>query len=148
MRIFIDTEFLELEDDIALLSVGMVREDGLTYYAEVFECDKSLANNWVKENVLPYLSGPVKFKLEIASDLAIFCSEATEFWAYGIPDLDYNLITRLFRGKIPDGWPKGAYEVMTRYKTSSFIFPPEQTTIKHHALNDALWVKKIYESQS
>jgi len=148
MKIFLDTEFLDLKDDISLLSIGMVREDGKTYYAELRECKKELANEWVQKNVFPHLTGPVKFKEQVVEDLLEFCGEEAEFWAYGIPDLDYDLVMRLFLWKIPEGWSKGAYDVMTVFKTSRFINPPAQTTIPHNALNDALWAKEIYESQS
>jgi hypothetical protein len=145
MKIFIDTEFIDLEDDIDLLSLGLVREDGKTYYAELYECDKSRANEWVKHNVLPHLTGPIKFKKDIASDLIDFCGPDAEFWAYGIPELDYNLIMRLLIWKIPSRWSKGAYDVMSVFPYSGIIFPPEQKSVKHHALNDALWAKEIYE---
>jgi hypothetical protein len=148
MKIFFDTEFLDGDDDINLLSIGMVREDGKTYYAELHECDKSLANDWVKENVFPHLTGPVKFKEQIVQDLLNFCGDEAEFWAYGIPDLDYNLVMRLFGWKIPKSWSKGDYDVMSVFQTSSWVFPPKQKTIPHNALNDALWAKEIYESQS
>ena len=148
MKIFFDTEFLDVDKDILLLSLGMVREDGKTYYAELHECDRSLANECVKLNVFPHLTGPIKFKDQVCSDLLEFCGEEAEFWAYGIPDLDYNLVMRLFMWSIPKGWSRGAFDVMSIFKTSSFINPPTQTTIPHNALNDALWVKEIYESQS
>jgi hypothetical protein len=144
MKIFFDTEFLDGDDDINLLSIGMVREDGKTYYAELHECDKSLANDWVKLNVFPHLTGPIKFKEQVVQDLLNFCGDEAEFWAYGIPDLDYNLVMRLFGWKIPKSWSKGAYDVCAVNKDNI----PIQTTIPHNALNDALWAKEIYESQS
>lgn len=153
MKIFLDTEFLDADDDIHLLSLGMVREDGKTYYAELHECDRSLANEWVKLNVFPHLTGPVKFKSQVCRDLLDFCGEEAEFWAYGIPDLDYNLVMRLFMWTIPKGWSRGAFDVCSgKGHNGSFYLPPTQTTIPptqttipHHALNDALWAKEIYD---
>lgn len=147
MRIFIDTEFIEGPDDIYLVSIGLVKENGETYYAELAPSYHYLANKWVRDNVLSVLTGPVKFKEQIALDLVKFCKGVTEFWAYGIPEIDYNLMVRLCGYNIPIDWPSGAYEVSQRLsRNGSFILPPEQKTVKHHALNDAIWAKEIYES--
>ena len=40
MRICFDTEFIEDGRTIDLLSIGLVREDGATYYAEPAEADE------------------------------------------------------------------------------------------------------------
>jgi len=55
MRIWFDTEFIDDGKNIELLSIGMVREDGKTYYAEAKEADRSRATGWVSQNVLPQL---------------------------------------------------------------------------------------------
>jgi 3' exoribonuclease, RNase T-like len=54
MKYFFDTEFIELAEEktIDLISIGIVAEDGRTYYAISEEFDASAASNWVKENVL------------------------------------------------------------------------------------------------
>ena len=51
MRVFFDTEFIEDGRTIDLISIGMARQDGRTYYAEVGETDLSRASPWVRENV-------------------------------------------------------------------------------------------------
>ena len=40
MKIFFDTEFIEDGKTIDLLSIGAVRDDGETYYAEPAEADR------------------------------------------------------------------------------------------------------------
>lgn len=55
MRYFYDTEFLEDGHTIDLVSVGVVAEDGREFYAVSTEFDPSVANQWVRENVLPQL---------------------------------------------------------------------------------------------
>lgn len=55
-----DTEFIEDGRTIDLLSIGLVRYDGTTYYAEPAETDRTRASEWVVENVMPHLTGPVK----------------------------------------------------------------------------------------
>lgn len=56
-KIWFDTEFMDDGITIELISIGMVRDDGVEYYAESAEADLSKANDWVKENVLNHLTG-------------------------------------------------------------------------------------------
>lgn len=63
MRVYMDTEFIEDGRTIDLLSIGMVREDGATFYAVSSEADHSKASPWVQENVLPYLDRPPELRL-------------------------------------------------------------------------------------
>ena len=72
MRIYFDTEFIEDGRTIDLLSIGLVREDGATYYAEPAEADRDRASDWVRENVLPHLTGPVKPRAVIAQEIVAF----------------------------------------------------------------------------
>jgi hypothetical protein len=55
MRYWFDTEFLEDGRSIDLLSIGIVAEDGRDQYWQSVECNRSRANDWVRENVLPHL---------------------------------------------------------------------------------------------
>jgi len=55
MRIFFDCEFIEDGHIIDLISIGMIKENGSTFYAENSECDLDRADPWVKENVIPHL---------------------------------------------------------------------------------------------
>ena len=71
-RIWFDTEFIENGKTIELLSIGLVKDDNSEYYAESAEVDKSLANDWVKENVLVHLTGEVKPRVQIAREIFEF----------------------------------------------------------------------------
>jgi len=82
MRVWFDTEFIEDGRTIDLISIGMVRQDGALYYAEVEETDMSRASSWVRENVLPRLTGPRKPRAVIAQEVVEFCRAEPEFWAY------------------------------------------------------------------
>lgn len=55
MKYFFDTEFIEHATGIQLVSIGIVREDGKTFYAESSTFDERLADGWVVENVLKKL---------------------------------------------------------------------------------------------
>lgn len=55
MKIFFDTEFTGLHKDTTLISIGLVDEDGKTFYAEFSDYDRSQVDYWIKENVLAHL---------------------------------------------------------------------------------------------
>ena len=57
MRYWFDTEFIEAgaEAPIHLLSIGIVSEDGRTYYAQLHHKDFPKAGDWVACNVFPFL---------------------------------------------------------------------------------------------
>lgn len=65
MRYYYDTEFLEDGSTIALISIGIVNEDGEAYYAVNAEVGESIepgdlglriaASDWLMENVVPHL---------------------------------------------------------------------------------------------
>lgn len=55
-RIFFDTEFTGLHQDTTLISIGMVSENGETFYAELNDYDKSQVNAWIDENVIGNLT--------------------------------------------------------------------------------------------
>lgn len=51
MKLFFDTEFTGLHKDTTLISLGMVDEDGRTFYAEFNDYDKSQCDEWIQKNV-------------------------------------------------------------------------------------------------
>ena len=55
MNIFFDTEFTGLHKYTTLISLGMVDENGRTFYAEFFDYDEDQVNDWIKENVIANL---------------------------------------------------------------------------------------------
>jgi len=56
MKYFLDTEFIENGITIDLMSIGIVCEDGRTYYAQNHECKFDKASDWVWRNVFPSLN--------------------------------------------------------------------------------------------
>lgn len=52
MKIFMDTEFTGLHQGTTLISIGLVSEDGRTFYAEFTDYDKSQCDEWIKNNVI------------------------------------------------------------------------------------------------
>ena len=55
MKIFFDTEFTGLHKDTTLISIGLVDENGRTFYAEFFDYDENQVDDWIQENVINHL---------------------------------------------------------------------------------------------
>lgn len=55
MKVFFDTEFTGLHKDTTLISIGMVAENGRTFYAELNDYDKTQIDDWLQENVIDNL---------------------------------------------------------------------------------------------
>jgi hypothetical protein len=150
MRIYFDTEFIEDGRTIDLLSIGMVRENGETYYAEPAEADRSRASEWVQENVLPYLTGPVKPRTEIAAEIVDFVGEDPEFWAW-YADYDWVALCQLYGTMmdLPNGWPmfcRDYKQEVARFQPD-VIWVPEQTAEdgpEHNAISDAKWLARAW----
>ena len=58
MKVFFDTEFTGLHKDTTLISIGLVAEDGRTFYAELTDYDKSQCDDWIVEHVINNLQYP------------------------------------------------------------------------------------------
>lgn len=153
MRIFFDFEFIENGNAFVMepISIGMVREDGEEYYAEFQGVDWTKANEWVKDNVRPYLTGPIKRKHTIVREILEFVGEKPEFWAY-FADYDWVLLCQLFGRMVdlPKGWPYFCLDVkqlMWSYnlKKEDLQIPNDQ---EHHALADARWNKHAFNAIS
>ena len=146
MKIFFDTEFIEDGRTIDLLSIGLVRDDGATYYAEPMEADRSRASEWVSKNVLPYLTGPIKPRAQIASEVIDFCGDDPEFWAY-FAAYDWVALCQLYGSmlSLPYGWPMFCRDIQQLRKHLNINKLPDETGQKHNALDDAIWNKTAYE---
>jgi hypothetical protein len=144
-RLVFDTEFIEDGRTIDLLSIGIVREDGATYYAEPAEADRKRAGAWVVENVLPYLTGPVKPRAQIAREVVEFAGDDPEWWAY-FADYDWVALCQLYGRMIdlPSGWPMFCLDVKQEadrlgVRLRNVVGEPD---VAHNALSDAQWGMK------
>jgi hypothetical protein len=147
MRIWFDTEFLEDGKTIDLISIGMVREDGETYYAENSEADESRWSEWIHENVALHLQGgkALRTRAQIAADILEFAGEDPEFWAY-YADYDWVVLCQLYGRMVdlPKGWPMFCRDLKQVLVENGNPRPPKQTLAAHHALADAIWVKNAH----
>lgn len=147
MKYWFDFEFEENGITIEPISVGFVSEDGREYYAEFAEYDRNTTNPWVGVNVIPLLTGPIKAKEQIATELIEYLGEWPEIWGwYG--SYDWVALCQIYGRMIdlPDKWPKYQLETMNHI-TKDYV-RPLRVTAEHHALYDAVWQKKAWEAIS
>lgn len=156
MKIFFDTEFIENGAAFVMIpvSIGMVKENGQTYYAEFNNVDWSKANDWVLENVKPHLEGPespnYKSPETIKADIISFVGEKPEFWAY-FADYDWVILCQLYGRMIdlPQGWPyycRDLKQLMDHFEFKKENIPATIVNKnEHHALDDAIWNLRVFE---
>ncbi|KGX39523.1 3'-5' exoribonuclease [Burkholderia pseudomallei] len=139
MRIFLDTEFTNLQDP-ELISVALVAENGDEFYGECIDFELSRCSAFVRETVLPQLGSPAGRAMPL-DQLRI---EVTG-WLQRIPvrapilcydyDGDHQLLERLMDGPLPKRWQME--NIWTRLDAARLeAFFAEQGR-QHHALWDA-----------
>lgn len=147
MKIWFDTEFCEGGKTIELISIEMVREDGATYHAEVFDAvEIASKNEWLKSNVRPHLIGMNNNKKIIAKETIKFAGDKPEFWAY-YADYDWVVLCQLYGRMIdlPALWPMFCMDVKQFAAMEGNPRLPKQFGIEHHALADALHTKLMWK---
>lgn len=147
MRFWFDTEFIEDGKTIDLISIGVVAEDGRTYYAETNDWIPGKASQWVKDNVLVHLRGgeAIKPRDVIARELIEFMGEEPEIWAY-YADYDWVALCQLHGTmmQLPEGWPMYCRDLKQLVDSVGNPKLPKQITAEHHALADALWTREAW----
>lgn len=84
MKIFFDTEFTGLHKNTTLISIGLVDEDGRTFYAEFSDYDESQCDEWIHENVIKHLKWSKEGPLEDVSYTKNFANIHVNDWeVYG-----------------------------------------------------------------
>ncbi len=169
MRIYFDTEFTGLRKDTTLISIGIVSEDGRTFYAETTDYNQSQIDDWLRENVLKHLrfggltSTPVidlehydmcgpcfMIREKLTEWLAQF--ETIEVWSDCLA-YDWVLFCDLFGGAfdIPKNIYYIPFDLCTLFKFSAIdpdVSREEFAGIagnKHNALHDAKVIKACYD---
>jgi len=157
MKVFFDTEFTGLHQGTTLMSIGLVDEDGRTFYAELHDYDKKQVDGWIKDNVISnftkkHVVSTRTLRFELVKWLSEY--EKVEMWsdclaydwvlfnniwghAFNIPNnvyyIPFDLSTLLeVKGFDPD---------VNREEFAGF----DEDSSKHNALHDALIIKKCYE---
>lgn len=153
MKYFYDTEFHEDGQTIDLISIGIVCEDGRTYYAISSEADygRIRENSWLMENVMTSINYEddgniirpvglsVKTRNQIRDDIVEFVGEdKPEFWAW-YADYDHVALCQLF-GKmidLPRNFPMFTRDLRQHWEYWGSPELPRQETGEHNALDDA-----------
>ena len=155
MRFFFDTEFHEDKHGIELISIGIVKESGDSYYAVNKSYDQNRATAWLKENVVAkiepanYSFPYYKSEVDIRKDLLAFCDEMLEVWGYCSAH-DWYLLCRLMGGMMnkPVHWPWVCFDIaqtLFEHNIQKTILPSYyQRHDVHNALADALWTRDAY----
>ena len=156
MRYWFDTEFLDNGDGLLhLVSLGIVAQDGREYYAVNADCPLELANDWVREHVIPQLHrdlsipSPTLPKQRIRDDLLAFIAVGgpePEFWGYMVA-YDWVLFCQLFgtMQAFPERWPRYCRDLR---QWADFLHAPSlpaQNEGHHHALWDARWNRQAWD---
>lgn len=157
VKYFVDTEFIDREQFIDLISLGVVAEDGREFYAISTEFDAAHANSFVRTVVIPQLEPPYHpawmSRVEMKDRLAQFVgADEPRFWSYAGAPWDWMAIAQLFpvAERVPDGWLYTAYDVLLLIESAGvrvddpWLPPPPRDV--HHALADARWVSELYRA--
>jgi hypothetical protein len=167
VRVYFDTEFVDDGKTIEFISIGMIREDGKTYYAVTnngVTINKAVKHDWLRKNVvnqLPITLGTgngwdwnfdhedhksVKSRTEIAADIKKFLGEVTnlELWAW-YAAYDHVVLAQIFGTmlQLPNGvpmWTNDLRQELHRLGNPRYI---EQVEGAHNALEDAKWNRQL-----
>lgn len=172
MRFFIDLEFVERTQQ--LVSIGIARQDGATFYAINQDCLGSISTHpWLTLNVLPWLPvthdflGPLSIldwdkshaeydavaPLDMIPGFVLkFLTEVDdgkgiELWAdYGA--YDYVIFARMWgdMNDLPSGVPMFIHEFRQLLEMFEPVQLPPQPEATHHALADAIWLRDAYQA--
>lgn len=166
MKVFFDTEFTGLHQNTTLISIGLIAENGNTFYAEFTDYDRTQVDSWIEENVisnlyLPYESKGSYEEFTIRGSkkwIKIFLYEwlsqfdTVEIWSDCLA-YDWVLFNEIFGHAF--NIPKNVYyipfDICTLFKIKGVdpdISREEFSGMdgeKHNALYDAKVIKACYE---
>jgi hypothetical protein len=145
LRYFYDCEFIEDGLTIALVSIGVVAEDGREFYAVSTEFDGSRAIEWVRRNVLNQLPSPSnpawRSLAQIREDLLSYLlapAEPVELWAW-MASYDHVALAQLWGDMraLPRQIPRFTHELRQHWEYAGKPPLPAAGDDAHDALADA-----------
>ncbi len=173
MKIFFDTEFTGLHQKTTLISIGLVAENGYSFYAELTDYDPNQVNEWLEQNVMSHLvwktnknksldggdlyvshNGDSSY---VANKLAEWLAQfdLCEMWSDCL-SYDWVLFCQLWGHAF--NIPKNVYYIPFDISTlfyakgfdpdinrETFVFGEEKPDKKHNSLWDAQVIKLCYE---
>lgn len=163
MKLFFDTEFTGLHKDTTLLSIGIIDENGRTFYGEMVDYDESQLNDWLRDNVIAnFTREAIYTKEQLKKDLtkwlqAYDYGEQIEIWSDCLA-YDWVLFCDIFGGafEIPKNIYYIPFDICTMMKLKGvdpdinrekFAFgDTPEVAQKHNALWDAKVIRACYEN--
>jgi hypothetical protein len=154
VNFYFDTEFIDNGQTIDLISIGVVNDDGNTFYrvSSEFNMEAMLSDPWLMENVWPFIEqdvadGNVHAREDIARDLLMFVDghRHIEFRAF-CGAYDFVALRQLFgKGLDGPGWLPFYFNEIQSYarQNDARIIRTLKGDERHHALNDAQEVKAM-----
>ncbi len=157
MKVYFDTEFTGLHKYTSLISIGLVAENGATFYAELNDYDINQVSPWIKKNIIRNLNGEIilsKFELNIKLREWFSQFQQVEIWSDCLA-YDWVLFCDIFGGAfdIPQNIFYIPFDLCTLLKIKGIdpdisreqYADETQSVNKHNALWDALCIKKCVE---
>jgi hypothetical protein len=163
MRAYFDTEFLEDGKTIEFISIGVVREDGKTFYSVTnngVTLNRAMKHPWLRNNVLNSLpltfgSGNgwewnfehpdhkfVRSRDETRNELRKFLLDTPnlELWSW-FGAYDHVVLAQIFGTMmdLPNGIPMWTNDLRQELHRLGNPRYPEQLEGAHNALEDAKW---------
>lgn len=174
MKVFFDTEFTGLHQNTTLISIGMIAEDGRSFYAELNDFDESQVDEWIQNNVInnlvcydrsryseSFINGTLVVtgnREQVSNRIAKWLSEfeQVEMWSDCL-SYDWVLFCQLFGHAF--NIPKNVYyipfDICTLFKLKGIDPDISREDFagavswnvehKHNALHDAKVIKACYE---
>jgi len=149
MRYFIDTEFSERGPykPIELISIALVTEGDLHYYAVSGEYTISGCNKFVRANVLPQIEHEILLPLSNIKQgiLDFIGDDVPEFWGF-YADYDWVVFCQIFGTMmdLPRGWPMYCRDIKQLCDDLGNPKLPPEGKGEHNALADARWNRQAY----
>ncbi len=152
-----NTEYIDHDRRLELISLGMVAADGREFYAISRAFDPTHANDFVRSIVLPQLE-PVEHpawmsRKQMKDELLGFIGDSVpRFWSCGSAPWDWLAMAQLLplEDRVPDGWQYTGYDVSCLVELAGLSLDdphlPDPPANQHHALADARWARDAYQA--
>lgn len=170
----LDTEFMEDGSTIELISIGVVAEDGRTFYAQNRNAVHAHATLWVQEHVLLYLDHrdcrqigkqgsigrmnphcrtidcPWLYHDQIGDAIRGWMAETSDFSPTFIGyycAYDWVVLCQLFGTMmaLPKGWPRYCIDLRYALDSRGYTGITQPDEMIHHSLSDAQWIMETWK---
>lgn len=174
MKVFFDTEFTGLHQNTTPISIGLVADDGKTFYAEFDDYAQDQVDDWIQEHVIgnlkyrheprredrtcPSLYGPPEHKVvlgtakQIAHHLKYWLQQfdQVEMWSDCLA-YDWVLFCQLWGHafKVPKNVYYIPFDICTLFKACGVdpdINREEFAGLKAEAKHNALWDARVIKA--